>query len=136
MDVDARIQLFDLKTKYQFQTVPGFDKYNTPLYSIQSESTDSTPQSISYYPVYQGFESPAFVNGVNVPLYTERTNFINTWPNIVQQQNVVAVGDGTANYTFTLPVAPGNQLPYNTPLQYLLRGHVDNNGVNPNRING
>jgi len=37
MDVDARIQLFDLKKVYQFQTVPGFDQYNMPLYDIQTE---------------------------------------------------------------------------------------------------
>ncbi|CAB4199608.1 hypothetical protein UFOVP1357_1, partial [uncultured Caudovirales phage] len=30
MDVDARVQLFDLKTKYQFLTTPGVDRYNMP----------------------------------------------------------------------------------------------------------
>ena len=35
MDVDARIQLFDLKTQYQFQTSPGVDRYNMPLYIVQ-----------------------------------------------------------------------------------------------------
>ena len=37
MDVDARLQLFDLKTTYQFQTSPGVDQYNMPLYNIQTE---------------------------------------------------------------------------------------------------
>src|SRR6185295_17806789 len=37
MDVDARIQVFDLKTKYQFLTTPGVDKYNMPLYDTQTE---------------------------------------------------------------------------------------------------
>ena len=32
MDVDARIQLFDMKTTYQFQTTPGVDQYNMPLF--------------------------------------------------------------------------------------------------------
>jgi hypothetical protein len=67
MDVDARIQLFDLKTKYQFQTAPGYDQYNMPLYEIQTEDGN---QQITYYPVYQGFTGPAYVNGVAVPFYT------------------------------------------------------------------
>lgn len=129
MDVDARIQLFDLKTKYQFQTTPGFDQYNTPLYNVQQESTDSLTQSISYYPVYQGFEGPAYINGIQVPFQTQKNLFFNYWPNVVQQINTVATGDGTNTYNFTFPVAPGNQTPLNTPLQYILRGHVDNNGV-------
>lgn len=133
MDVDARIQLFDLKTKYQFQTVPGFDQYNMPLYNLQ---TEPGPQSISYYPVYQGFESPAYINGIQVPLQTEKSFFFNVWPNIVQLQNTVAVGDGGATYNFKMPIAPGNQLPFNTPLQYLLRGHVDITGVIANANGG
>ena len=60
-DVDARLQLFDLKKTYQFQTIPGVDKYNMPLYNIQLETGSPTSpgtnnQSISYYPVYQGFK--------------------------------------------------------------------------------
>src|SRR6185369_7123180 len=64
MDVDARIQLFDLRTNYQFITTPGVDRYNMPLYSIQ---TELGPQEISYYPVYQGFMDPCFVNGIQIP---------------------------------------------------------------------
>ena len=56
MDVDARMQLFDLKKKYQFQTAAGVDRYNMPLYSVQTESGG---QQIGMYPVYQGFLSPA-----------------------------------------------------------------------------
>jgi hypothetical protein len=35
MDVDARMQLFDLKSKYQFLTTPGIDRYNMPLYNVK-----------------------------------------------------------------------------------------------------
>ena len=125
-DVDARIQLFDLKTKYQFQTVPGFDQYNIPLYNVQTEPGS---QTISYYPVYQGFFGPAYINGVQVPFYTEKSIFFNTWPNIVQQMSVVATGDGSATYSFTFPIAPNNTSPLNPPFQYILRGHVDMTGI-------
>lgn len=132
MDVDARIQLFDLKTQYQFQTVPGFDQYNTPLYAVQSSNTSETgiTEDISYYPVYQGFLGPAYINGIQVPLQTQKNDFFNIWPNVVQQMSVVATGDGTAGpYTFTFPIAPNNNTPINTPIQYLLRGHVDVTGI-------
>jgi len=129
MDVDARIQLFDLKTKYQFQTAPGYDQYNMPMYQIQTEEGN---QTISYYPVYQGFTGPAYVNGVAVPFYTEKSLFFNTWPNIVQQMNVTIQGNGSAGpYNFQFPIAPNNTLPnpINTPFNYLLRGHVDITGL-------
>ena len=127
MDVDARIQLFDLKTKYQFQTVPGVDQYNMPLYDTQPEPGN---QTISSYPVYQGFLSPAYVNGVQVSLQTEKNTFYNAWPNIIQQMDTILIGDGsTVNFTFTFPVAPGNQAPVIVPFQYFLRGHVDITGI-------
>lgn len=126
MDVDARIQLFDLKTKYAFQTAPGFDQYNMPLYGLQTEPGS---QTINYYPVYQGFLDPVYVNGIQVPFQVDKTTFFNIWPNIVQQMNVVATGNGSANYTFTFPIAPNNSSPLTTPFQYILRGHVDINGI-------
>ena len=73
-DVDARIQLFDLKTKYQFMTTPGVDKYNMPLYDLQLEGT-TNPQSINFYPVYQGFLGPCYVDGVEVAFQTEQKSF-------------------------------------------------------------
>ncbi len=125
-DVDARIQLFDLKTKYQFQTVPGIDQYNMPLYEVQS-SDEQSP--ISYYPVYQGFLDPVYINGIQVPFQTDKTTFFNIWPNVVQQMSVVATGDGGSTYNFTFPITPNNNTPLNPPYQYILRGHVDVNGV-------
>lgn len=127
MDVDARIQLFDLKTKYQFQTVPGIDQYNMPMYQLQSSTLQS---AISYYPVYQGFTGSAYVNGVQVPMQTEKNAFFNMWPNIVQQVNVSTTGNGSAGpYNFTFPIAPNNTMPTTTPYQYLLRGHINTNGL-------
>ena len=127
MDVDARIQLFDLKTKYSFQTQPGVDRYNMPLYNIQTEQGS---QNINFYPVYQGFVGPAYINGIQVPLQTQKQSFFNIWPNVVQLSNVVGTGDGTNGpYTLQFPVAPGSAIPINPPVNYLLRGHVDINGI-------
>lgn len=115
MDVDARIQIFDLKTVYNFQTTPGIDRYNMPLYSVQTEPGN---QSIGSLPIYQGFLSPCFVNGIQVPFYTQRESYYNQWPNYTQQLNTVAVGDGTRGpYTLNLPFFPA------------LPGHVDMTGI-------
>lgn len=126
-DVDARIQLFDLKSKYSFQTTPGFDRYNMPLYNLQVEPGN---QTIGYYPVYQGVMGPAYINGVPVSLHTEKNTFFSGWFNVVQNMQAVAVGDGTTGpYTITLPIGPNNSTPLNPPIQSLLRGHVDMSGI-------
>lgn len=114
MDVDARVQLFDFKTKYQFQTTPGIDQYNMPLYSIQIEPGS---QNIAWFPVYQGFMMPVRVNGINIPLYTQTSVFYNLWPNYIQQQIQVATGNNGTNYNINLPFFPA------------LPGHVDMTGV-------
>lgn len=128
MDVDARIQLFDLKTKYQFETTPGVDQYNMPLYSVQ---TQPGGQTIGLFPVYQGFAPPCYINGVQVPLQTQKNSFFNIWPNVVQNLGTVAVGSaaiGAGPYIFQIPILPGTTPP-NPPLQGLLRGHIDITGI-------
>lgn len=126
MDVDARMQLFDLKTKYQFQTAPGIDKYNMPLYSVQTQPGN---QPIGMFPVYQGFLAPAYINGIQVPLYTQKNSFYNIWPNIVQNLGVIGTGNGTSGpYSLTLPILPGTA-PQNPPFSGLIRGHIDITGI-------
>jgi len=130
MDVDARMQLFDLKTTYQFQTSPGVDQYNMPLYDVQIEGSAPNQANINSYPVYQGFMGPAYINGVQVPFETQRSNFFNIWPNFVQNNQVVATGNGGNFYTFTVPFLSGTTpTPLNPPLNGILRGHVDITGI-------
>lgn len=131
MDVDAEMQLFDLKTKYQFFTQPGVDQYNMPLYSVQSE-TPGIPNSrdISFYPVYQGFLGPSFINGVQIPFQTQKESFFNFGSNITQQLTIVGIGDGTSGpYTLRFPITPQNFPPINPPVQAILRGHIDITGI-------
>ena len=131
MDVDAEIQLFDLKTTYQFFTQPGVDQYNMPLYDFQSETPNNTGVAdISFYPVYQGFLGPAYINGIQVPLHTQKESFFNIYPNVTQQIVVVGIGDGTNGpYTLQFPISPVNTIPVNPPVQAILRGHIDINGI-------
>src|ERR1043166_1324101 len=60
-DIDARMQVFDLKTTYSFMTSPGVDRYNMPLYNVQVQPG---AQVIGAYPVYQGFVNPVYINGI------------------------------------------------------------------------
>lgn len=124
MDVDARVQLFDLKTNYTFQTIAGVATYNMPLYNAQVQPGS---QTIAPFPVYQGFSQPAFVNGIQVPFYTEQNAFWNLWPNYTQFLNPAATGDGTTGpYTISLAQAPA------------IPGHLDMTGIiaNINQGNG
>lgn len=115
MDVDARVQLFDLKTKYQFETTPGIADYNMPLYDIQN-SFDQAP--IASFPVYQGFSQSCYANGIQVPFYTQRQSFWNLWPNYLQSLNPTSTGDGTTGpYTLNLPFFPA------------IPGHIDIAGI-------
>ncbi len=126
MDIDARVQLFDLKTKYQFQTSPGVDRYNMPLYNIQTEPGN---QIIGAYPVYQGFLDPCFINGIQVPLQTQKNAFFNIYPNVTQPLGIIGIGDGTSGpYTLTLPILP-TSAPTNPPLTGIIRGHIDTSGI-------
>ena len=128
MDVDARMQLFDLKVKYQFETSPGVDKYNMPLYSVQ---TEPGPQTIGMYPVYQGFLNPCYINGIQVSLQTEKNSFIGAYQSVMQNLQVVAIGNGTAGpYTIKFPII-SHVLPNppNPPYNAILRGHVDISGI-------
>lgn len=115
LDVDARIQLFDLKTKYTFETTPLISDYNMPLYNIQVEPG---AQTIASFPVYQGFMQSCYANGIQVPFYTQRESFWNLWPNYLQYLNPAAVGNGTAGpYEITIPYFPA------------IPGHIDMTGI-------
>lgn len=127
-DVDARLQLFDLKVKYSFITQPGVDRYNIPLYQVQQETANQGPQNIGFYPVYQGMIPPCYVDGVQVALQTQKNSFYSVWPNVAQNFRGIIQGNGGINYTFQLPLLPG-QPPPNPPIQAIIRGHVDISGI-------
>ncbi len=127
-DVDASLQLFDLKKQYSFQTTPGVDQYNMPLYNLQVESPNSDPQTINSYPVYQGFLGPCYINGIECPFYTQKQQFFRVWPNVIQNYQAIGVGDGGDNYTFNLPILPSS-IPQNPPFNAILRGHIDITGI-------
>jgi len=126
-DMDARVQLFDYKTTYQFQTQPGVDQYNMPLYSLQTEQGN---QSISYYPVYQGFTGNARIGGVPVYFTTQKEVFNPAWSTYIQPVIGNVVGDNTVGpYTINIPFSTNTTTTVNQQPSTILRGHVDISGV-------
>ncbi len=128
-DVDARIQLFDLKKTYSFMTTPGVDRYNMPLYQVQVEDPNDAGegQNINFYPVYQGFLEPCFINGIPASFETQKGSY-GIWYNNSQNLQAVAIGDGDDNYTIQVPIIASSVTP-NPPFNALIRGHVDITGI-------
>jgi hypothetical protein len=91
---------------------------------------------VGFYPVYQGFLPTARVNGINVPFYTQRSQFFDMWPNYVQPVNNIASGNDGPTYQIQLPF-PSN-LPttvVNQAAAGILRGHVDITGIIATGVN-
>lgn len=132
-DMDARVQLFDYKTTYQFQTQPGVDQYNMPLYSLQVEQGS---QNISFYPVYQGFVGNARIGGVPVYFTTQKEVFNPSWSTYIQPIIGNVQGDGTTGpYTINIPFSSNTTSTVNQQPSTILRGHVDLSGIIATGIN-
>jgi hypothetical protein len=121
-------------------TTPGQDKYNMPLYDIQvtnpiSPDINVLQSPINYFPVYQGFLGPAYINGIPVGFQTQQNYFYNKYNYASQSPLVFAIGNGTAGpYNFKIPII-GEQIPPNPPFNCLLRGHVDITGIITTNVN-
>lgn len=98
LDMSARLQLFELKTKYSFVTQPLVDQYNMPYYSTQTAPGGVT---IAPYPMYQMFESPVYCDGVAVPLFTDRSSFFNYYPNFDTNEENDVTANGSSTYSFS-----------------------------------
>lgn len=108
-----------------------------PLYGVNGFVSGPEPGvvppatvPISYYPVYQGFMEPAFINGSRIPFLTDRRQFFNAWPTYTQQAVQVGIGDGGDTYALQVPFFSPNVSQPNFPYtQSMLRGHVDITGI-------
>lgn len=105
-DVPARIQLFDLKTQFSLELQPNVDQYNAPITILPSGAV---------IPVYNVFETPAFIDGYKIVWQQSVESFTRLFPNLMQnnfQQN----GTGVAGpYAFNIANSP------------IVRGHRDQN---------
>lgn len=105
-DMPARVQLFDLKTRYQLELEPNVDRYGAPVTILPGGSV---------VPTYNSFLTPAYIDGYQIVMQQSNDQWNKLFPN-VYQNNFQMQGDGTAGaYTFTISNGP------------LIRGFRDEN---------
>jgi len=102
-DMPERIQLFELKRQYTFETIPNIFIYQFP------------------YKQYQILREPIYCDGVQIGFYMFNDQFYNIYPEFVDNEFPL-MGDGTQGpYTVTFQRVPvlrgftddlGNLLPY------------------------
>ena len=97
-DVPARLQLFELKSKYSFMAQPLVDQYNIPYYP---QATGVGSVTIAPYPMFQMFMQPVLCDGAQIPLFTDRNSWVNVYPNFYTNEENDVVGDGSSTYSFS-----------------------------------
>lgn len=97
-DVPERVQLFELKRQYTFETVPNIFEYQFP------------------YKNYQLIETPAYCDGVQLGFYTSNDAFYSTFPELVLNEDSGEGDGGNGPYSFDLGQNP------------ILRGFTDDLG--------
>lgn len=105
-DLDARIETFDLKTTYRFNTIPNIVDYNMPFREAQLNGT------IARYPLYQGFSAPATANGIPMVFTTDRNSTYQSGP-YWQTNDRILTASGSTSYTYSISSSA------------LIAGHVD-----------
>lgn len=109
-DVPARLQLFELKSKYSFMAQPLVDQYNVPYYP---QATGVGSVTIAPYPMFQMFMQPVLCDGAQIGLFTDRNSFVNAYPNFYMNEENDVVADGSSTYSFST---------INNPI---VRAHID-----------
>jgi len=97
-DMPGRLQLFELKRQYTFETIPGIFEYQAP------------------YRNYQMFLPPVYCDGVEMGWYQDDKQFYSVYPELVNNE-LFPIGDGTGGpYIINFRRGP------------ILRGFVDDLG--------
>lgn len=86
-DVPYRIQQFELKTQYSFETQANIDRYNLPI------------------DTYNSILTPAFIDGLQIVMMQSTDQFSKLFPSLYFN-GTFATGSGVANYAFTFTQTP------------------------------
>lgn len=97
-DMPARLQLFDLKRQYIFETVPNIFMYQFPI------------------DLYQGVKPPAYCDGIPLGYFQTNEQFYNVFPEFVNNQQDIFGDNTTGPYTINFGQTP------------ILRGFTDDLG--------
>ncbi len=102
-EAPERLQLFELKRQYTFETVPNIFEYQFP------------------YQNYQMLLPPVYVDGVQIGFFQSNDQFYKMYPELVLNEQPIQGDGSTGPYTLTVAKSPilrafvddlGNLLPY------------------------
>ncbi len=109
-DVAERIQLFEMKRQYTFETVPNIFEYPAPFTSALSNKfpgasippappfipnpPSNAQQAQTLVPVYQNFRPPVYADGVQMGWYQSNDQFYKIFPELVLNETPL-LGNGT-----------------------------------------
>lgn len=136
-ELPERIQLFEFKRQYTFETIPNIFEYQAPFFpsttaifpglAIPSpppfinNPPSNVQQSQTLVPVYQIFRPPVYCDGVEIGYFQSNEQFYKVFPELVLNE-FPTQGDGSVGpYTVSFGRAPilrafiddlGNLLPY------------------------
>lgn len=108
-EMPLRIQQFDLKRQYTFETVPNIFEYQLPFVK------DAAGNDLMYFQ-YQLVRDPIYCDGVQMGWYQSSQQFYNVFPEFVNNQ-FLTQGDGTS----TVAAQTLSRVP-------ILRGFTDDYG--------
>jgi hypothetical protein len=83
-DAPARLQLFEMKRQYIFETIPNIFQYQAPFYNFSPNVVE--PVISTGMPMYQMFEPPIYCDGVQMGWYQDNTQFYNVFPEFVNNE--------------------------------------------------
>jgi len=102
-EVPQRLQLFELKRQYTFETIPNIFEYQFD------------------YQNYQDLRPPVYVDGVQIGFFQSNDQFYKIYPELVLNEQPIQGNGTTGPYTLTVAQYPilrafvddlGNRLPY------------------------
>lgn len=102
-DMPARVQLFELKRQYTFETIPNIFIYQPPLQATalnDGENIDSATQG------YAMLMAPAYCDGIQLGFFQSNSQFYTLYPETVMNEKPT-LGDGSRGpYTITFAQSP------------------------------
>lgn len=127
-DLPERIQLFEFKRQYTFETIPNIFEYQIPFTPATTPTfpqntnpppfvqNPTTPQQQTVVPIYHMFRPPIYCDGVLMGWYQSNEQFYNVFPELVMNEFPI-LGDNTAGpFTATFGRSP------------ILRAYIDDLG--------
>lgn len=136
-EVAERIQLFEFKRQYIFETIPHVFTYQAPFVSATPPNWPQTAvsppfiqnkalvNSVTQVPVYQNFRPPIYCDGVLMDWHQSNNQFYGLFPEYVNNKKpLMGSGDASTEY---------NTMPGNPPLfcgTHILQGYIDDLGQN------